>query len=155
MLEVHFDPRCQAMLEQIREAEMVQAIDRVRPIFNHRKVFVLNSLPLDLTVDRTLTWSELRPGKLREGICPVRGAAAFAGRSDPLFSGPVEVRERRERGREVVEKNRGRIPNRYIIWRNPPVFFGGAEGLLSAQRSARTAGLRTGPLGPSRPPRGA
>jgi hypothetical protein len=74
--QVHFDPRCQAMLEQIREAEMVQAIDRVRPIFNHRKVFVLNSLPLDLTVDRALTWSELRPGKFvlafaRFGVLPL------------------------------------------------------------------------------------
>jgi hypothetical protein len=64
------------VLEQIREAEMVQAIDRVRPIFNHRKVFVLNSLPLDLTVDRTLTWSELRPGSFakayaRFGVLPL------------------------------------------------------------------------------------
>ena len=74
--QVHFDPRCQAMLEQIREAEMVQAIDRVRPIFNHRKVFVLNNLPLDLTVDRALTWPELRPGKFakafaRHGVLPL------------------------------------------------------------------------------------
>jgi hypothetical protein len=74
--QVHFDPRCQAVLEQIREAEMVQAIDRVRPIFNHRKVFVLNSLPLDLTVDRTLSWSELRPGSFakayaRCGLLPL------------------------------------------------------------------------------------
>jgi hypothetical protein len=76
--EVHFDPRCQSMLEQIREAEMVQAIDRVRPIFNHRKVFVLNSLPLDLTVDHAVTWSELRPGKFvlafaRYGVLPLSG----------------------------------------------------------------------------------
>jgi hypothetical protein len=74
--QVHVDPRCQSMLEQIREAEMVQAIDRVRPIFNHRKVFVLNNLPLDLTVDRTMTWPELRPGKFakayaRHGVMPL------------------------------------------------------------------------------------
>jgi hypothetical protein len=74
--QVHFDPRCQAVLEQIREAEMVQAIDRVRPIFNHRKVFVLNNLPLDLTVDRAMTWPELRPGKFakayaRHGVLPL------------------------------------------------------------------------------------
>jgi hypothetical protein len=76
--QVHFDPRCQAVLEQIREAEMVQAIDRVRPIFNHRKVFVLNNLPLDLTVDHAVTWSELRPGKFvlafaRYGVLPLSG----------------------------------------------------------------------------------
>jgi hypothetical protein len=74
--QVHFDPRCQSMLEQIREAEMVQAIDRERPIFNHRKVFVLNNLPLDLTVDRAMTWPELRPSKFakayaRHGVLPL------------------------------------------------------------------------------------
>jgi hypothetical protein len=77
--QVHFDPRCQAMLEQIREAEMVQAIDRVRPIFNHRKVFVLNNLPLDLTVDRVMTWPEMRPSRLvrafaRHGVLPLSPA---------------------------------------------------------------------------------
>jgi hypothetical protein len=75
-VQVHFDARCQTVLEQIREAEMVQAIDRVRPVFNRRKIFVLNNLPLDLTVDRALTWSELRPGKFvlafaREGVLPL------------------------------------------------------------------------------------
>jgi hypothetical protein len=74
--QVHFDPRCQVVLEQVREAEMVQAIDRVRPIFNHRKVFVLNNLPLDLTVDRVMTWPEMRPGKFvrafaRHGVLPL------------------------------------------------------------------------------------
>jgi hypothetical protein len=75
-LQVHFDARCQTVLEQIREAEMVQAIDRVRPVFNRRKIFVLNNLPLDLTIDRALTWSELRPGKFvlayaRQGVLPL------------------------------------------------------------------------------------
>jgi hypothetical protein len=75
-VQVHFDARCQTVLEQIREAEMVQAIDRVRPVFNRRKVFVLNSLPLDLTVDRTMTWPEMRPGKFvrafaRHGVLPL------------------------------------------------------------------------------------
>jgi hypothetical protein len=74
--QVHFDPRCQIVLEQIREAEMVQAIDRVRPIFNHRKVFVLNNLPLDLTVDRVMTWPEMRASRLvrafaRHGVLPI------------------------------------------------------------------------------------
>lgn len=77
--QVHLDPRCRAVLEQIREAEMVQAIDRVRPIFKHRKVFVLNDLPLDLTVDRAMTWPELRPGKFakayaRHGVLPLHRA---------------------------------------------------------------------------------
>jgi hypothetical protein len=79
MAQVHFDPRCQVVLEQVREAEMVQAIDRVRPIFNHRRVFVLNNLPLDLTVDRVMTWPEMRPSRLvrafaRHGVLPLSPA---------------------------------------------------------------------------------
>jgi hypothetical protein len=77
-VQVHFDARCQTVLEQIREAEMIQAIDRVRPVFNRRKIFVLNNLPLDLTVDRALTWPEMRPGNFvlafaREGVLPLSG----------------------------------------------------------------------------------
>jgi hypothetical protein len=39
-------------------------------------VFVLNNLPLDLTVDRAMTWPELRPGKFakayaRHGVLPL------------------------------------------------------------------------------------
>lgn len=73
---VHPDPRCQAMLEQVREAEIVQAIDRVRPVHNRRRIIVLTNIPLDLTVDCTLTWPELRPGKLayafaRHGVLPM------------------------------------------------------------------------------------
>jgi hypothetical protein len=75
-VQVHPDPRCQAMLEQVREAEIVQAVDRVRPVFNRRKIIVLTSLALDLTVDQVMPWSELRPGKFahafaRHGVLPL------------------------------------------------------------------------------------
>jgi hypothetical protein len=81
-VQVHFDPRCQEMLEQIREAELVQAIDRVRPVFNRRRVFVLNNLPLDLTVDHALTWPELRPSNFvrafaRVGVLPLCAPTLF------------------------------------------------------------------------------
>jgi hypothetical protein len=75
-VQVHCDPRCQAMLEQIREAEIAQAIDRVRPVFNRRRIIVLTNVALDLTVDHALTWPELRPGKFahafaRHGVLPL------------------------------------------------------------------------------------
>ena len=81
-VQVHFDARCQTVLEQIREAEMVQAIDRVRPVFNRRKIFVLNNLPLDLTVDRALSWPELRPSNFvrafaRYGVLPLSACDLF------------------------------------------------------------------------------
>ena len=49
------------MLEQVREAEIVQAIDRVRPVFNRRRIIVLTNMALDLTVDHTLTWVSCGP----------------------------------------------------------------------------------------------
>ena len=103
--QVHFDPRCQAMLEQVREAEMVQAIDRVRPIFNHRKVFVLNNLPLDLTVDRAMTWPELRPGKFVRAFARHRRSPTFTVRPNPLFSRPVEGSKAAENELRWLQKN--------------------------------------------------
>ena len=75
-VQVHPDPRCQAMLEQVREAEIAQAVDRVRPVFNRRRIIVLTNVALDLTVDHALTWPELRPGKFayafaRHGVLPL------------------------------------------------------------------------------------
>jgi hypothetical protein len=75
-VQVHPDPRCQALLEQVREAEIAQAIDRVRPVFNRRRIIVLTNIALDLTVDHALTWPELRPGKFahafaQHGVLPL------------------------------------------------------------------------------------
>jgi hypothetical protein len=52
-VSVHPDPRVQAVVEQGREAEMVQAIDRLRLIHNEKRktVFILCNIPLDLPVD--------------------------------------------------------------------------------------------------------
>lgn len=52
-VSVHPDPRVQAVLEQIREAESLQAIDRLRLIFNDERkhVWILCNIPLDLPVD--------------------------------------------------------------------------------------------------------
>ena len=58
-VQVHPDPRCQAVLEQIREAEIVQAVDRVRPIFNPRTVYLLTDIVVDITVDRMVRWNDL------------------------------------------------------------------------------------------------
>jgi hypothetical protein len=61
-VEVHPDPRCQRILEQIREAEIVQSVDRVRPVFNRRRVVAMNSLVLDLTYDRVWSHADLAAG---------------------------------------------------------------------------------------------
>jgi hypothetical protein len=60
-VSVHPDRRVQAVVEQIREAEMVQAIDRLRLIHSPREktVVILCNIPLDLPVDELVTWREL------------------------------------------------------------------------------------------------
>jgi hypothetical protein len=62
---VHPDPRCEALHEQIREAELLQALDRVRAIYNHRTVYLLNELVLDVTYDDNLSWRDLKAGGTR------------------------------------------------------------------------------------------
>lgn len=76
VVPVHPDPRCQEMLEQVREAEIVQAVDRVRPVFNRRRVILLTNLPLDITVDRVVPWQDLQPSRFavafaRHGVLPL------------------------------------------------------------------------------------
>ena len=64
-VEVHPDPRVQEVLEQVREADVLQGGDRTRPIFNHRTLVFANSLALDLTYDRIVTHKELVAGGSR------------------------------------------------------------------------------------------
>lgn len=61
-VEIHPDPRCQSVLEQLREAEAIQAGDRTRPVFNHRDLVFLNNLALDVTYDRVMPHRQLVAG---------------------------------------------------------------------------------------------
>jgi hypothetical protein len=60
-VRVHPDWRVQAVVEQTREAEMVQAIDRLRLIHStgEKTVYLLCNIPLDLPVDELVTWRGL------------------------------------------------------------------------------------------------
>jgi hypothetical protein len=60
-VRVHPDPRVQAVVEQIREAEMVQGIDRLRLIHSQREktVYILCNIPLGIPVDELVTWRAL------------------------------------------------------------------------------------------------
>jgi hypothetical protein len=48
---VHPDPRVQDVLELVREDELIQAIDRLRPVWHRRHYALLNDLCLDVTYD--------------------------------------------------------------------------------------------------------
>jgi hypothetical protein len=61
---VHADPRVQEVVEQVRECESLQAIDRIRLMHCAREktVILLSNLPLDLVVHEFRTWDELMHG---------------------------------------------------------------------------------------------
>lgn len=96
---VHPDRRVQRVLEQVREAEVVQAIDRPRPVFNRRDLVLMNSLCLDCTYDRILSHSDLVAGGTRWhrawealGILPL-GARDLHRLHPGLFPTPSSARD--------------------------------------------------------------
>lgn len=64
--EYHPDPTADMMLRQIREADLLQGLDRVRPIFNRRTLIILSDTALDITVDQCMTLKELVAGGTRK-----------------------------------------------------------------------------------------
>ena len=80
----HPDPRVQAVLEQVREWESTQAIDRLRLVHTEtpKRVYVLSNVVLDIDVDRLGTWDEMMNGGGRieqawntlEGVMPLKPA---------------------------------------------------------------------------------
>ena len=60
-VDVHPDPRVQRVLELHRERESEQAVDRLRLIHNAepKRVYIASNVPLDMTVDRVLTWRQI------------------------------------------------------------------------------------------------
>jgi hypothetical protein len=88
----HPDAFAQRVLEQKREAEMLQAIDRLRLVHapSKKPVFILSNLPLDIAVNETVTLGQLAGeddlvGQLLDhfgGAIPLRGALLHEHRPD-------------------------------------------------------------------------
>lgn len=66
-VNVHPDPWANAVLEQMRDAEVIQAVDRLRLAFEDqgKRVFLLSPVVLDLTVDAVETWIDAKKGGSR------------------------------------------------------------------------------------------
>ena len=58
---VHPDARVQAIVEQLREEETLQAIDRLRMMHNAatKEVILLSNIPLDIDVDELRNWDDI------------------------------------------------------------------------------------------------
>lgn len=61
-VKCHPDPWAQRILEQICDAEVAQAVDRVRAIHNRRQIFLLTPRIIDITVDHIIDWEEWADG---------------------------------------------------------------------------------------------
>jgi putative DNA primase/helicase len=77
---IHPDPDVQRLLEQVRECESAQALDRLRLVHAEtpKNVFILSNLVLDVTVDRITTWSDLVADPIRRMV--VAGAVPLSPR---------------------------------------------------------------------------
>lgn len=58
----HPDPRVQAVLELIREDEVAQTFDRLRPVWHHRDAVLLNDLVIDVDYTSVRTHRQLVQG---------------------------------------------------------------------------------------------
>jgi len=74
-VSVHPHPIVEEVMEQIREAEIVQAVDRIRPIHNRRSIYILNEVALDITVHSVVPWKRITGGVGRFVQAAMRGGA--------------------------------------------------------------------------------
>ena len=68
------DPRIEKLHAQEREAETIQAIARLRLVHSPyvKRVFLLGNLPIEMPVDRLVTWDELMPDRLEKELLDKR-----------------------------------------------------------------------------------
>ena len=64
------DARIEAIHGQIREAETVQALARLRLVHSPKRkaVFLLGNLPVEMPVDRLVEWNQLMPDKAERAL---------------------------------------------------------------------------------------
>src|SRR3954452_15369640 len=78
-VSVHPDARAQALLEQIRERELEQAVARLRLVHGREErpavVYLLTNIPLNLEVAEMVTWNSL--ARDREGMACRRWAGVW------------------------------------------------------------------------------
>mgnify|MGYP000568958760 CR=1 FL=1 len=118
MVPYHPDPFCQSVLEQIREGEIVQIIDRLRGVNRQDApaVYLLVNIPTEIPVDRLMTWADLQAeakGKtkwwqdaleLGRGVAPLRAQwLVDAGLFPSVSAAQREVSRFLQRLRDGVE----------------------------------------------------
>ena len=74
-VQVHPDPRVQALVEQVREREIEQMVGRLRLVHRTQpaRVLLLTNTPTALAVDQLTTWEGIMPDKMEQAIVRGRG----------------------------------------------------------------------------------
>ncbi|WP_147298881.1 hypothetical protein [Rhodosalinus sediminis] len=87
------DPRIEAIHAQIREAETMQALGRLRLVHSpyRKRLFLLSNLPVEVSVDRLLAFDNLMPDRLemellRKGHVPLTPVGLMKMRPDLVTS---------------------------------------------------------------------
>jgi putative DNA primase/helicase len=146
-VDIHPDPDIQRVLEQRRERESAQAIDRLRLVHAARPktVFILSNLVLDVTVDRLVSWSELVPCRIetalhRAGAVPL-SCGELARCFPALWSSPRAVKGELER----AGLNRLEVLYNYLIGKRSYLIR--CEYRRPAQRGRATQAIVAGSPG--------
>jgi hypothetical protein len=120
---VHPDPRVQAILDQLREEESLQAIDRLRMMHNAttKEVILLSNIPLDIDVDELCNWDDIiygsrieRAMRVNNGILPL--APAWLAKNHPTLWAS-ENAAKSDVKRELAAFKRGQSSNSNYIRR--------------------------------------
>lgn len=118
---VHPDTRIQALVEQLREAETLQAIDRLRLMHNFetKDVIILSNIPLDIDVNELRNWDDIIYGSrleraiaLNNGILPLAPEWLSLNHSD-LWK--TQNAAKCDVKRELKNFKKGQIANSNII----------------------------------------
>lgn len=114
------DPYCQALMEQAREAESIQALDRLRLVHADQPkiVFILSNQPLPgITPDHLVKLDELLlPGRIATVMLrdnAITGPATMAQRHPDLFKDQQAAKD------ALSEALMGDFPNRIYIGKSP------------------------------------
>lgn len=125
-VDVHPDARVQAILEQVRESEALQAIDRLRLIYcpEPKLVVLLSNIPLDIDVDALMTWQELTEGSRLEQAWQKAGDVMPLS-SDWLAATHSDLWPTAAAAKKDVQRasKKGQITNRFSIRKMSPFTF--------------------------------
>jgi hypothetical protein len=117
------DPRFQSVLNQIREAETLQAIARLRLVWAQyqKRVFLLSNLPVELRVDHLIEFDDLLPDRLeheliKKGDLPLTAQGLRKMRPDLGYSEDA-AKKVYQSGRSKASDPKSLLKQLPVLWR--------------------------------------